>query len=107
MSLSHEAQRVGAVECLFAGWEVGTRHRFVDWRVEADVDSADGVGEQDESEQTDFGVVVDGDAGQIRDRSDERFRPASVDFLSASLSDRPVVDQLQSLGFLGGTVTRR
>ena len=72
MTLTHEAQGVRTVEGLLAGREVRTGQGFVDRIVQADVHTADGVGEQHEAEQPDFGVVVDTDAGQVGDGSDKR-----------------------------------
>ena len=72
VALPDEAQRLRAVQLLRAGGEVGARERFVDGVLEADVDAAEGVGDQREAEQADLGVVVDGDAGQVGDGLDQR-----------------------------------
>ena len=72
VALADEAQRLRAVELLRAGREVGTRKRFEHRLFEADVDAAEGVGDQREAEQSDLGVVVDGDAGQVGDGLDQR-----------------------------------
>lgn len=71
VALSDEAERLRAIELLPAGREVGTGKRFVDSVFEADIDTAEGVGDQSEAEQPDLGVVVDGDTGQIGDGLDQ------------------------------------
>lgn len=73
MALPHEAQRLGAAEALPAGREVRPGEFLVDRLVEADVDAAERVGDQREPQQADLGVVVDGDAGQVGHRLDQRF----------------------------------
>ena len=72
VALPDEAQRLRAVQLLPARREVGARKRFVDGVFEADVDAAERVGDQGEAEQSDLGVVVDGDAGQLGDGLDQR-----------------------------------
>jgi len=54
-----------------AGREVGTRKWFVNRLFEADLDAAERVGDQGETEQPDLGVVVHGDAGEVSDRFDQ------------------------------------
>lgn len=75
MPLANEAERLRTVELLPPGWKIGTRKWFVYRLFEADVDAAECVGDQRETEQPDLGVVVDGDAGQIGDRLDQRLTP--------------------------------
>ena len=72
VALPDEAQCLRSVQLLPAGREVGARKWFVDSVFQADVDAAERVGDQREAEQADLGVVVDGDAGQVGDRLDER-----------------------------------
>ena len=72
VALADEAERLRAVELLPAGRKVGTRKRFEDRLFEADFDAAERVGDQREAEQSDLGVVVDGDAGEVGDRLDQR-----------------------------------
>ena len=73
VALANEAECLRPVKLLPARGEVGTRKRFVNRLFQADVDAAEGVGDQGEAEQPDFGVVVDGDAGQVGDGLDQRF----------------------------------
>ena len=70
--LPDEAQRLRTVQLLPARREVGPRKGFVHILFQADVDSAERVGDQREAEQADLGVVVDGDAGQVGDGLDQR-----------------------------------
>ena len=72
VALAYEAQRLGAVELLSAGREVGTRHRFEHRFLEANLDTAEGVGDQCEAEQPDLCVVIDRYAGEVGDRLDQR-----------------------------------
>ena len=72
VALPDEAQRLRAVQLLPAGREVGARKRFVYGVFQADVDAAEGIGDQREAEQPDLGVVVDGDPGQVGDGLDQR-----------------------------------
>ena len=72
VALADEAERLRTVELLPAGRKVGTRKGFEHRLFEADVDAAERVGDQREAEQPDLGVVVDGDAGQVGDRLDQR-----------------------------------
>ena len=71
LALSDEAERLRSIELLPTRREVGTGQRFVDGIVEADLDSAEGVGDQREAQQPDLRVVVHGDAGEIGDGLDE------------------------------------
>ncbi len=75
VALADEAERLRAVELLRAGREVGARKRFEHRFFEADVDAAERVGDQRETQQPDLGVVVDGDAGEVGDGLDQRLAP--------------------------------
>ncbi len=101
VTLPDEAQRLRAVQLLRAGRKVGARKWFVDRLFEADVDSAEGVGDQREAQQSDLGVVVDGDAGEVGDGFDQRLA-AGLGALALGLVRRGAgLDQADPLLFLG------
>ena len=81
MALAHEAQRAGAVERLDTLAESGAAQRIPNRCVEADVDAADRIGQQDETEQTDLRVVVDLDAGEVGDGVHQRLPARERAFL--------------------------
>ena len=94
VALPDEAQGVLAIEGLPARREVRTGQRLVDRVVEADVHAADGVSQHLEPQETDFGIVVNGDAGEVADGVDEG--------LSAGLGGLLVDGLLVRLPALGG-----
>ena len=71
MALADERQGVWAVEALAAGGEVRAGEFVVDGLVQAHINAADSIGEQNEAQQTNFGIAVDRDARQITDCTDE------------------------------------
>ena len=77
VALPDEAQRLRAVQRLPAGREVRTGKLFVHRIFQADVDTAEGIGDHREPEQADLGVVVDGHPGQVGDGLDQRL-PAGL-----------------------------
>ena len=86
------------------GRELRTRVGLIDGIVETHVHAADGVGEVDEAEQADFGVVVDGDAGDIGDTRDQslpaRLRGLLLDVLFIRLSPGSRCFFLELLGLV-------
>src|SRR5271165_7257318 len=104
MALADEAQRLWTVELLPARRKIGTRKWLVYGLFQAYVDAAEGVGDQREAQQPDLGVMVDGDAGEVGDRLDQRLA-AGLGSLGLGLGGRDAgFDQADSLLFFGLTV---
>ena len=104
VALAHEAERLRAVEFLLAGREVGTRHRFEDRLFEADLDTAERVGDQRETEQPDLGVVVDGDPGEVGDGLDQGIAPGLGALRGGVLGGIAGLHQADPLGLPGCAV---
>ena len=81
MALADKRQGLCAVEGGIASREIGARQRLIHGVVQADLHAADSVREQDEAEQTDFRIVVDLDAGEVRDRVDKPLLSCLSDLL--------------------------
>ena len=68
----------GPLSRLPAGRKVGAGKGFVHGVLQAHLDAAECIGDQREAEQADLGVVVDGDAGEVGDRLDQRLAAGLV-----------------------------
>ena len=101
VALADEAECLRTVEPLLAGRKVGTRKRFEHRLFEAHVDAAERVGDQGKTEQPDFGVVVDGDAGEVGDRSDQGITACLGALCRRVLSGITGFDEAGPLGFPG------
>lgn len=104
MALAHEAEGVGTRERLLPGREARAGEGLVDRRVQTHVDAADGIGEQDEAEQPDLGVVIDRHAGEARDGVDERLAARERRFAVGFGVGHPALDEFEALLLLGGSV---
>ena len=63
--MADEGEGIWAVQCLSAGLEFSTRELVIHGFVKADINATHGIGEQNESQETHLGIVLDFDAGQV------------------------------------------
>lgn len=97
VALADEAQCLRAVEFLAAGRKVCAGKWFVDRIFEANLDPAERIGDQRETEQSDLGVVVDGDSGEIGDRLDQGLAAGFGAVAAASAAEAPAWTRLARL----------
>ena len=81
MPLPDKRQCLRAVQGLHAGGEVGAREWLVHGLVQTHGHAADGVGEQNETEQADLREVVHLDPGEVCDRVNQAFLTSAGDLL--------------------------
>ena len=79
--MADEGKGIWAVQRLPTGLEFSTGELVIHGFVEADVNATHGVSEQNESQETHLGIVLDFDAGQVADRIHKGFSACVFGFL--------------------------
>ena len=70
--MADEGEGIRAVQRLPTGLEFSTRELVIHGFVKADVNATHGIGEQNESQETHLGIVLDFDSGQVAHRIHKR-----------------------------------
>ena len=70
--MADEGEGIWAVQRLSAGLEFSTGELVIHGFVKADVNATHGISEQNESQETHLGIVLDFDAGQVAHRIHKR-----------------------------------